>query len=110
MADIIGDQPILRGPETSIGAEMLTELQIRYRIDASATPTMDILWYVDGAYNSGQTMNFPIVIDNEWHNVTVDLSSNFTWQGTVTWLRLSPVGQPATSGGQVEIDYIRICS
>lgn len=108
VAHISGGDPYWWGPEVSIDTSVLTELQIKYRIEAFAGSWMQMLWYIEGEFESGQWIDWEIEMDNAWHEETVDLSSKFTWQGTVTQLRLDPVRQPATSG-QVVIDYIRIC-
>lgn len=102
--DVTGDDPYLLGPVTSFAAATHRYVYVRIRNGTAGTGAQ-ILWANDqGGIAPERSKAFTIsASDSEFQTYVLDMSGEPNWTGTITRLRIDPVGNET---GPIEIDYI----
>jgi hypothetical protein len=104
------DVPFLLSPVLSVPADEHDYLEIRMFSHAEhITGTVYFATTSSPEFDSGKSIPFAVVNDGAWHDIRVNMGTNAQWQGTVTRLRIHPVGNgnPDGSYDGIGIDRIR---
>ncbi len=108
-----GEDPYLIGPEIRVPSLIVEKIEIRMRLPRLTylPPTKRngmIFWMTedDPTWAGRKHLNFPVIVDGEFHTYQVPVGSNIYWQmgGIITRLRLDPVSFPT----KMQIDYISV--
>jgi len=87
-----------------INADVYKQVQIRIRVDLpGGSSTAQLFFFPE----SGGTYfeNFTVPPDGQWHERTIDLSTNSDWSGYMDRIRIDPT---TASGATVSIDWVRL--
>ena len=109
----LGTDPALFGPPVQFAAAPKHILHLRLRETVSesmARPlqqdTAQIFWSTrTSAQSEDNSIRFPIKVDGEWHEITLDLSLNPHWRGVITRLRFDPGEHP---GVTIQVKSLRV--
>ncbi len=105
----LGD-PQLMGPQFQVPAQDYTRLEIRMSASNAPDTFGQVFWnrLEDAPFEfiASRQQTFTLIPDGQMHTYVLDLSNRADWNGTITQLRLDPVG--SGSGTDFEIDYIRL--
>ena len=102
--DIAGGDAYITSPQLSFDAGYFTKMELTYR-NFTECSDADIFWTCsEGGWAGERGLGFSTIADGEWHTVTVDLTQNSYYTGTITQLRFDPV---AGVSGRFEIDKLR---
>jgi hypothetical protein len=103
-----GDDPWLLSPRLALPARA-GRLILEMRVTGGARLETDgqLFWSIDGdpLHVEERSTTFPVVADGTWRTYEVDLSAVPSWTGTITGLRLDPVGG---TGRTIEIERVVI--
>ena len=93
-AQTTGDDAAFFGPPVQLPAGRYRRLRLRMRLERAGVPFEDmaqLFWSTRSATESEATsIRFPVRIDGQWHEYTLNLQKNPRWRGVVTRLRLDP--------------------
>ncbi|MEA2068555.1 MAG: hypothetical protein U9P12_05090, partial [Verrucomicrobiota bacterium] len=90
---------------TGINADLYKQVQLRLRMDSTrSTTTVQFFFWPKNGGDSFTEKSFGFPQDNQWHEITMDLSSNTNWTGTIDRIRLDPT---TVSDATVSVDWIR---
>lgn len=108
--NITGSDPYLLKSSVKLNPGLNRFLHLRMK---NGTPgsSASLYWVTAAApsWSESKSVHFPIVPnDAAVRDYWVDLAPNANWTGTVTWIRVDPVGNAAS--GQTEIDQIAFSS
>lgn len=109
VTETTGDDPWMLSPRVALDA-VPARLVVRMRASGDASLDLgQLFWAVEGdpAYIEARSVTFDVRLDGEWHDYVVDLSDAFGWEGTITSLRLDPMGR---AGVRIEVDRIVIAA
>lgn len=105
----LGD-PQLLGPQFQIPAQDYTQVEIRMSASHAPDTFGQIFWnrLADAPFEflASRQETFTLIPDGQMHTYVLDLANRADWSGTITQLRLDPVGNGSNTA--FEIDYIRI--
>ncbi len=102
--DITGGDAYITGPQVSFNVSEFPKMELTYR-NCTDNPNAELYFTTsDGGWAPQRGLGFSTVADGEWHTVTVELSQNSHYSGTVTQLRFDPVQD---TSGIFEIDKLR---
>ncbi len=102
--DIIGGDANITSPPVSFNSQDCTKMELTYRNSTEDT-NAELFWTSsDGGWGAERCMGFSTIADSEWHTITVDLSQNSYYSGTITQIRLDPT---QNGSGLFEIDRLR---
>ncbi len=102
--DITGGDAYITSPQLSFDADCYPKMELTYR-NSTECSDAEVFWTCsEGGWGPERGLGFPTIADGEWHTVTVDLSQNSYYAGTITQLRFDPV---AGTSGRFEIDKLR---
>lgn len=105
----VSNDPIIQFNNINIDASQYNKkLTVRYKNLTGATNFM-VYFLTDsepdwGAIGSDRRIEVPITNTQEWQTFELDLSSNPSWKGKITRLRIDP----SSKMGDIYIDYIRV--
>ena len=102
--DITGGDAYITSPQLSFDAVSYPKMELTYRNSTQASDAQIFWTCSEGGWSPQRGLGFSTIADGEWHTVTVDLSQNSYYAGTITQLRFDPV---AGTSGLFEIDKLR---
>jgi hypothetical protein len=87
-------------------------LYVMVRIFSHATDTTGTIYFTTASspdFDETKSVDFAVINDGAWHDIIVDMGSNPNWQGTITRLRVDPIGNGNADGSYdgIGIDRIR---
>lgn len=97
----------MRMYSTNINADVYTHIEMRVK---NNTPGTAWRMYFDPAGSAGEggnSVSFTVNSNNTWQTVTIDMTADADWQGTIDRIRLDPQGYV---NGTIDIDYIKVIS
>ncbi len=102
--------PFLLSPVLKVPAGEHNEMEIR--IFSHAADTTGTIYFATASspgFDETKSVDFAVINDGAWHDIIVDMSSNPNWQGTITRLRVDPIGNGNSDGSYdgIGIDRIR---
>ncbi len=101
---ITGGDAYITSPQLSFDAGYYSKMELTYR-NSTECSDAEVFWTCsEGGWGPERGLGFSTIADGEWHTVTVDLSQNSYYAGTITQLRFDPV---AGTSGLFEIDKLR---
>ena len=88
--------------EETFDADTYKQFQIRLKVESTGTSDKAVFFYysLDGDISS---VIFSVPPDGEWHDCTIDLSSEANWTGMIKRVRIDPT---VYSGATVSIDRV----
>ncbi|MBQ2944886.1 MAG: hypothetical protein IJD93_09425 [Ruminococcus sp.] len=102
--DITGGDAYITSPQLSFDASYYPKMELTYRNSTDCSDA-EVFWTCsEGGWGPERGLGFSTIADGQWHTVTVDLSQNSYYAGTITQLRFDPV---ADTSGLFEIDKLR---
>jgi hypothetical protein len=104
--DITGADPYLVKGSVKLNPALNRFLQVRMR-NRTSGGTASFYWVTEAepSWSESKSVHFPVVAnDTDFRDYRVDLAQNAKWTGTVTWIRVDPVG--TASSGHTDIDQI----
>ncbi|MCS7254846.1 MAG: hypothetical protein RMK18_07070 [Armatimonadota bacterium] len=105
----LGGDPYMHSPSIEVDASKYRKLSLRIRLQfqKDAIPIGQLFWIREDEKNwsESKSIKFPLPIDGNWHEISVDLSKSPEWRGKIIQIRLDP---GAGTGISIEIDYIRL--
>ena len=102
--DITGGDAYITSPQLSFDAVSYPKMELTYR-NSTGDSNAEVFWTCsEGGWGPERGLGFSTMADGEWHTVTVDLSQNSYYVGTITQLRLDPAENVS---GLFEIDKLR---
>ena len=105
--DIIGGDANITSPMLSFDADSFSKFEFTYRNATEDTNAAVYFTTSDGGWSGERGLVFTTIADGQWHTVTVDLSQNTLYNGTVTQIRIDPT---QNGSGCFEIDKLRFIS
>lgn len=98
-----GDDPTLSALWVEIDAARFKTLEVKMKSDKPGSGQLFFTGKQEGLTEE-KSIRFPEIPDGEFHVYTVDMTSNPSWQGTITALRFDPT---SVRDAKIEIAYIR---
>ncbi|NOZ38741.1 MAG: LEPR-XLL domain-containing protein [Planctomycetes bacterium] len=104
-----GTDPSLFGPGIGVVSSDSTIVEITMSSN-DANVASQLFWKVSGdaSFSEQRSVVFTLINDGAPHIYQIQLANDPDWTGTITQLRLDPVG--VSNGGSVSIDSIRLLS
>jgi len=102
--DIAGGDANVTSPELSFNSEQYSTLEITYKNSTEDTNAEFYWTSSNGGWAAERCLGFSTIADDQWHTITLDLSQNANWSGTITQIRLDPT---QNGSGLFEIDSLR---
>lgn len=102
--ELLGSDPYMGTQYLMIPANEFSQIVIRIKTSTSGKCKFYFVSDKSPDWSEQNSISFPVVGDNQYHEYTIDLSTQAAWQGKITQLRLDPLDAP----GNYSIDYIRI--
>jgi hypothetical protein len=102
--------PFLLSPILTVPASEYNNVEVRmFSHAADTTGTIYFATASSPGFDDSKSVDFAVTNDGAWHDIVVDMSSNPNWQGTITRLRVDPIGNgnPDGSYDGIGIDRIR---
>ena len=102
----LSGDPALVASTPGLNAGEFPTLLLRMRIRAAEVQTgsAQLFWSAQGSGTSeSASVRFPIQVDGQFHDYTVDLTQNPRWRGRISMLRLDPAD---FKGAEIAIDRI----
>lgn len=103
-----GNDPAFFGPPVRLSASRYRRLRLRMRLQALERfeDVAQVFWATQTIGESEATsVRFPVVVDGQWREYTLNLGENPRWRGVVTRLRLDPCTR---AGVRVQIALIEL--
>ncbi|MGD8902609.1 MAG: CHAP domain-containing protein [Anaerolineae bacterium] len=102
--------PFLLSPILDVPADEY--LHVMVRIFSHAADTTGTIYFTTDSspgFDEAKSVDFAVTNDGAWHDIIVDMTGNPNWQGTITRLRVDPVGNgnADSSYDGIGIDRIR---
>jgi hypothetical protein len=102
--------PFLLSPVLSVPASDYNNVEVR--IFSHAADTVGTIYFTTAsspAFDEAKSVPFAVINDGAWHDIRVNMSNNPNWLGTITRLRLDPVGNGNADGSYdgMGVDRIR---
>jgi hypothetical protein len=102
--------PFLLSPILSVPADEYNNVEIR--IFSHAADTLGTIYFTTASsplFDEAKSVQFGVINDGAWHDIRVNMSNNPNWQGTITRLRVDPIGNGNADGSYdgMGIDRIR---
>ena len=102
--------PFLLSPVLSVPASEYNNVEVR--LFSHAADTVGTIYFATASspgFDGSKSVEFAVTNDGAWHDIVVDMSDNPNWQGTITRLRIDPMGYGNTDGSYdgMGIDRIR---
>jgi hypothetical protein len=104
------DDPFLLSPVLSVPADEYNNVEVRlFSHAADTTGTIYFATASSPGFDASKSVEFAVPNDGAWHDIVVDMSGNPNWQGTITRLRVDPIGNGNADGSYdgLGIDRIR---
>jgi Dolichyl-phosphate-mannose-protein mannosyltransferase len=103
-----GIDPVLTSPLLALDARRYVAIEIRL---ANATQARDAQLFFsgpDGLIDEERSVRWTLRPTSDAETYRVELAGQFGWAGTITRLRLDPVG--AGDGGEMRLEWVRLVS
>ena len=102
--------PFLLSPILSVPASEYNNVEVR--LFSHAADTVGTIYFATASspgFDGSKSVEFAVTNDGAWHDIVVDMSTNPNWQGTITRLRVDPMGNGNADGSYdgMGIDRIR---
>jgi len=102
--------PFLLSPVLAVPADDYNNVELR--LFSHAADTVGTIYFTTAsspAFDQAKSVAFGVINDGAWHDIRVNMSHNPNWQGTITRLRVDPVGNGNADGSYdgIGIDRIR---
>jgi hypothetical protein len=102
--------PFLLSPILAVPADAYNSVEVRmFSHAADITGTIYFASASSPGFDEAKSVPFAVVNDGAWHDIRVDMGRNPNWRGTITRLRVDPVGSGNADGSYdgIGIDRIR---
>lgn len=104
---VTGDDPYAISGPAAIDASRAKKLRMRLRLSGGGQ--VGLFWRTNRSPGWGEDKHVTIGVpaDNQWHEVTFDLSAHPLWTGRVLQIRLDIEPSDVPAGTTLEVDWIR---
>ena len=103
-SSVTGSDPSMGSPYLGVDAAAFNKLVIRMRTTAGSNARILFTTNTDPYIGGEKSQSFTLIDDGDWHEYSLDMSTNGEWIGSILQIQLVPMDTP----GDFQVDYIRV--